>query len=127
MSWKVCTKMRLQGSDQLQTVLALHNQELNRDEVTPSYQILRTMVRQRVDQTIRTRYLKAWNERFETGALVKSHKGRNVSAEGKVRECFQWKATGQCSKRDSCSSNHGSHPGQRAQSSSSNFENADPD
>ena len=29
-------------------------------------------------------------------------KGRNVSAERKVGDCFQWKATGQCSKGDSC-------------------------
>ena len=34
-------------------------------------------------------------------------------------ECFQWKANGQCSRGDSCSLNHGSHSGQRAQSSSS--------
>ena len=47
--------MKLQGSDQLQTVLALYKQEMNRDKVTPSYQRLRTMVRQRIDPTIRTR------------------------------------------------------------------------
>ena len=39
------------------------------------------MVRQRVDPAMRTRNFKARNERFETGALVKSHKGRNVSVE----------------------------------------------
>ena len=81
-------KNKLQGSD---------NQEVNRDEVTPCFQRLRTMVRQHVDQTIRTRNLKARNERFETGALVKNHNGRNVSVERKVGECFQWKATGQSS------------------------------
>ena len=31
-------KMKLQGSDQLQTVSALYNQELNREKVAPSYQ-----------------------------------------------------------------------------------------
>ena len=112
-------KMKFEGSEQLQTELALYNQELNRDEVTPSYQRMRTMARQHVDQMIRTRNFKAWNERFETGALVKSHKGRNVGVGRKVGECFQWRATGQCSKGDSCSFNHGSYSGQGAQSSSS--------
>ena len=42
-----------------------------------------------------------------------------TSARKEVGECFQWKATGQCSRGDSCSFNHGSHSGQRAQSSSS--------
>ena len=111
--------MKLQGFEQLQTVLAMYNQELNRDSVTPSYQRLTTMVRQHI--------LIRWfgcatskpGERIETGVLVKSHKGRNVSVERKVGQRFQWKATGQCSKEDSCSFNHCSYPGQRAQSSSS--------
>ena len=84
-------KNKLQGSAQLQTVFALSNQELNRDKVKPSYQRLRTMVTQRIDQTTRTGNFKARNERIETGVLVKSHKGRNVSAERKVGEGFQWK------------------------------------
>ena len=100
-------KNKLQGSEQLQTVFAMYNLELNRDQVAPSFQKLRKMVRQHIDQTIRRRNFKARNERIETGELVKSQKGRNVRA-------------GQCSKGDSCSFNHGSHSGQRAQSSSSN-------
>ena len=42
------------------------------------------MVRQQIEQTIRTCNFKARNDRIETGVVVKSHKGRNVSAEGKV-------------------------------------------
>ena len=110
--------MRLQGYEQLQTALALYNQEKNRDTATPSCQRLRTMVRQHVGQMIGTRNFKARDERFETGALVKSHKGRSVSVERKVGECFQWNAT-ECSKGDSCRINRGSYSGQRAQSSSS--------
>ena len=49
---EVSYTIKLQGSDQLQTLLALYNQELNRDRVTPSCQRLRTMARQHVDQTI---------------------------------------------------------------------------
>ena len=77
---------RLQGSE---------HQELNRDQVAP-YQKLKTMVRQHIDQTIRTRNFKDRNERIETGVLVKSQKGRNVSTERKVRDCCQWKTNGQC-------------------------------
>ena len=107
-------------------------------EVTPSYQRWRTTVRQRIGQTIRTRNFKTRNERFDTGALAESHKGRDVSAERKVEECCQWKATGQCSRGDSWSftpgeasgnrrdHGHGSFSGQRTQSSFY-FKNADPD
>ena len=66
-------KNKWQSSEQLQTVFALHNQELNRDQVAPSHQKLRTMVGQHTDQTIRTRNFNARNERIETGVLVKSH------------------------------------------------------
>ena len=73
-------KNKLQGSEQLQTVFAMYNLELNRDQVAPSYQKLRKMVRQHTDQTIRRRNFKARNERIETGELVKSQKVRNVRA-----------------------------------------------
>ena len=62
----------------------MYNQELNRDEIAPSYQKLRTMVRQHIDQTIRTRNFRGRNKTFQTGVFVKSRKGRNVSAERKV-------------------------------------------
>ena len=48
-------------------------------------------------------------------------KGRHVSVGRKDGKCFQWKANGQCSRGDSWSFNHGSHSGQRAESSSSTF------
>ena len=81
--------MKLQGSAQLPTVLAMYNQELNRDKVTPTNQSLRTKVRRHIDQMTRTRNFEAGNERIETGVLVKSHKGRKVRVERKVGECFQ--------------------------------------
>ena len=56
------------------------------------------MVREHIDQMIRTRVFKARNERIGTGVLVKSRKGRNVRVERKLGECFQWRANGQCSK-----------------------------
>ena len=84
-------KMKLPGSEHLQTVLAIYNQGLNRDKVTPSYQRSRTVVRQHFDQMIRTRNFNARNERIETGVLVKNHKGRNVSVKSNVKEAFSGK------------------------------------
>ena len=55
----------------------MYNQELNRDKVTPSYQRWMKMVRQQIDETIRTRNFKARSERSGTGVSVKSHRGRN--------------------------------------------------
>ena len=63
-------------SVQLQTVLALYDQEIDRNLALPSYQRLRTMVRQHIDQTIGTRNFKTWKERFETSAFVESRSGR---------------------------------------------------
>ena len=74
-SSNVCTENRLQGSEQLQTVFAMYNQELSRDRVAPRYQKLRKMVRQHIGQTTRTRNFKAQNERLETRVLVKSQEG----------------------------------------------------
>ena len=56
-------KMEVAGSEQLQTVLSLYNQELNRD------QRLSTMERQHIDQMIKTRHIRARNERFETVSI----------------------------------------------------------
>ena len=55
----------LEGSEKLQTVFATYNQELNRGQVAPTYQKLRKMVRQHIDQTTRTRNFKARNGRNE--------------------------------------------------------------
>ena len=47
----------------------------------PSYSRLKTMVRRHIDQTMRTRNLRAWNEKVETGTVTKSQKWREVSVE----------------------------------------------
>ena len=110
-------KFDIRDSVQLQTVLAMYDQAIDRDRAMPSYQRLKTVVGRYIDQVIRLRNFRARNERVGTGVLVKSHKGRKVSAEGKVGECHQWKVTGQCSSGDTCSFSHGTR-GQKAPSSS---------
>ena len=97
-------KSKLQDSVRLQTVLALYDQETVRNNEQPSYSRLKTSVRRHIDQTMRTRNFRARTEIVERGAITTSQKGRKASVERKVGECYQWKASGQCSKGDSCSS-----------------------
>ena len=77
-------KSKLQDSVQLQTVLALYDQETVRNNGQTIYLQLKTSVKLRIDQMI----FRVQNE---------------VDVERKVGECFQWTAHGQCSKGDSCS------------------------
>ena len=49
-------RYRSRGSEQLHTVFAMYNQQLSQDRVAPSNQTLRRMVRQHIDQTIRTKF-----------------------------------------------------------------------
>ena len=58
------------------------------------------------DHTNRTRNFKVRSQRIETGVLVRTQKGKNVSVEKKTRECYQWTAKEQCSKGDACSFRH---------------------
>ena len=86
MSWKICTRWGYKVLKKLQTSLAMYNQELSRNGVSPSYQRLRTMVRQHIGQMIGTRNFQAQNGRIETGVVVKSHKGRKSALREKKQE-----------------------------------------
>ena len=66
-------KMRTRKSVQLQTILAVYEQETNQDRSSLNYQKLKTMVR--------TRNFKVTNERIET-VLVNSERGKLSSLKG---------------------------------------------
>ena len=55
-------------------------------------------VRLHIDQMMRTRSFRVWNEVIDRRAVTKSHKGKKAYVERKVGDCYHWKATGQCSK-----------------------------
>ena len=95
-------KSKLQDSVQLQTVLALYDQEAVRNHGQTSYLRLNTSVKLHIDQMLRTRNFRVWNEVVEKGSVTKSQKGKNACEERKERECFQWEAHGQFPKGDSC-------------------------
>ena len=105
-SWKDCTSQKKQDSVQLQTVLALYDQDTARNNGKPNYSQLKTAVKLQIDQMMRTRNFLVQNDVVERGAVTKSQKGKKAYVERKVGECFQWKAHGQCSKGDSCGFSH---------------------
>ena len=99
-------KSELQDSVQLQTVLALYDQETIRNNGQTSCLRLKTSVKLHVDQMMRTRNFRVRNDVVERGAHTKSSKGKKAYVERKVGEYFQWKAHGDCSKGYSRSFSH---------------------
>ena len=69
---------KLQVSVQLQTVLALYDQEIVRNNGQPSYPRLKASLRLHIDQTTRPRIFRVWNEVVETGAVTKSQQGKKA-------------------------------------------------
>ena len=104
-------KSKLQDSVQLQTVMALSDQEIVRNNGQPSYPRMKTSVRLHVDQTMRTRNFRVQNEKKWRGAVTKSQRGKNAYVERKVGECCQWRVIEQCSK--GCSFSHDPASGNR--------------
>ena len=93
-------KSKLQDSVQPQTVLTVYEQENIRNNESPNFFRLMTIVRRHDDQTMKTQNFRARNKIVERGAVTKSQKGRKASVERKVGECHQWTVIGQCRKGD---------------------------
>ena len=96
-------KLRIRESEQLKTLLELYDMEIHQKISMPNYQKLKTMVKRSIDQKLRLRNFDARNERIQTGAVVTSRRGLSGKERGKGT-CYQWKAKGQCSRGDQCSS-----------------------
>ena len=87
-------------------MLALYDPETVRNKKQTSYSRLKTSVRLFYDQKMRSRNLKARKDMIH-GGVTRSRKEIKANVERKVRVCWQWQATGQCSKGDSCGFHHG--------------------
>ena len=87
-------------------MLALYDPETVRNKKQTSYSRLKTSVRLFYDQKMRSRNLKARNVMIH-GVVTRSRKEIKANVERKVGDCWQWQATGQCSKGDSCGFHHG--------------------
>ena len=102
--WTACTQMQIRESDQLKTVLAPFEQDVVQKDMPPSYQRLKTMLKQFLDQKVRARVFAATNERTvdrTTGEEQKRREsvsveaGRLLSMESKRRvykgRCLQFR------------------------------------
>ena len=70
-SWKVCVGCAYVGPKP-----AIYEQEIEQYLSKPNYEKLKTMVKRCMDQQIRARKIEARSRRIETGALVKTRKGK---------------------------------------------------
>ena len=75
----------LRNSAQLQTVLALYDQETAPNKGKPNYSQLKTVVKLHIDQMMRTRNFRVRNDVVERGSVTKSQKGKKAYVERKVR------------------------------------------
>ena len=76
-------KSKLQDSVQLQTVLALYDQETVRNNGQTSYLRLKTSVKLQIDQMMRTRNFRVWNEVVERGSVTKESGNKEESSSDK--------------------------------------------
>ena len=77
-------KLKIRDSVQLQSVLALYEQETTRNNEQLWYSRMKTSVRRHVDQKMRTRNFRARNEIVERGVVTKRHrKGEKPARRGR--------------------------------------------
>ena len=98
-------KLRIRESEKLKTVLDLYNLEIHQKKAGPDYHRLKTMVKRSIEQDLRNRNCGTRNGNYERNAVVKNQ-GTKQRVQRIPRDCWQWKANGQCSKGDNCSFGH---------------------
>ena len=98
-------KLRIRESEKLKTVLELYNLEIHQKRAGPDDHRLKTMVKRNIEQDLRIRNFEARNGNLERNAVVKDQ-GTTQPGQRIPGDCWQWKAKGQCSKRNNCSFRH---------------------
>ena len=76
--------------------------EVHQKNAEPDYRRLKTMVKRCLEKNVRSRNFDARNGRIEFGALVKNQREHRRVQRG-PGDCWQWQASGQCTKGDNCS------------------------
>ena len=79
--------------------------EIHQKKAGTDYHRLETMVKRSIEQNLRIKNFEARNGNYETNAVVKNQ-GTKQRAQRTLRDCWQWKANGQCSEGDNCSFRH---------------------
>ena len=98
-------KLRRRESDQLTTVFELYELEIHQKISKPDYHKMKIMVKRNMDQKLRSENCVARNGRIETGVVVKNRRSQSIVERG-LGECWQWQASGQCSKGHNRSFRH---------------------
>ena len=83
-----------------------------KEENEIGYHRLRKCVKLHIEQAQRSKNFRVQSEIPERAAVTKG-KGQNSFTKWKTGGCFQWKATGSCSKSESCSFLHSRASGNR--------------
>ena len=80
--------------------------EIHQKKAEPDYHRLKTMVKRSIEHNLRMKNFEARNGNFETSAVVKNQRAKKQREQRSLRDCWPWKANGQCSKGDNCSFRH---------------------
>ena len=89
-------KLRIRETEKLKTVLDLYNLETHQKKAGPDYHILKTTVKRSIEQNLRMKNFEARNENFETSAVVKNHRVKQL--EQRSLGDWKWKADGSVRK-----------------------------
>ena len=87
-------------------MLELYDLEIHQKKAEFDYHSLKTMVKRSIEHSLRKKNFEARNGNFERCAVVKNQRDKNSVNQRSLGDCWQWKANGQCSKGDNCSSPH---------------------
>ena len=98
-------KLKIREFEKVKIVLELYNMEIHQKKAGPDYHRLKTMVKSSIEQNLRTMNFEARNGNFVTSTVVKNQRAKQHERRS-LRDCWQWKANGQCSRGDNCSFRH---------------------
>ena len=95
------SKLRIRGSEKLNTVLELFDLEIHQKKLGPDYHRLKAMVKRSIEQ----KNFGNRNGNFEKNAVVKNQ-GTKQRVQRILGDCWQWESNGQCVKGDNRSFRH---------------------
>ena len=97
--------LRIRKSEKLKSVLELYNVEIHQKKAGLDCHRLKTMVKSSIEHSLRMKIFEARNGNYETSAVVNNLRTKQREQRS-PRDCWQWKANGQCSIGDNCSFRH---------------------
>ena len=98
-------KLRIRESEKLKTVLDMYVLEIHQKKAGLEYHRLKTMVKRSIEQNLRIKNCEARNGNYGRNAVVKNQETKQ-RVQRILGDCWQWEASGQCSKGDTCSFRH---------------------